>query len=125
MRTYCPGDTIDLAVFACKGEPFKQVVLSRIRPCRDIVKTPLPVTPDTYIVTLPDKVCAGVWRLTVTTSCGCHSVLIGIKCATVVFEHQREITNVRPVGKVCCEQPPAPQPPPVPKPIPTPPGGNP
>lgn len=125
MRTYCPGQTVDLAVFACKGEPFKQVMLSRIRPCGDIVKTPLAVTPETYAATLPRLICAGVWRLTVTTPCGCHSVLIGIKCSTVVFEHQREITNVRPVGKVCCEQPPAPQPPPVPKPIPTPPGGNP
>lgn len=103
MRTYCPGDSVNLAELSCKGEPFEKVTLSRTRPYGDVVMVELHVQTDTYEARLPDAVCKGVWRLTVKTSCGCHHTHIKINCDSVRFADERVTTNMRPVGEVCCE----------------------
>lgn len=103
MLRYCPGESVELAVLGCKGEAFKSAALTRIRPAGDRLYTELAVQADSYAIKLPDEIFAGVWRLTVHTSCGCRTALIGIDCDKVQMAGQRHVTNLRPAGKVCCE----------------------
>lgn len=103
MKWYCPSDTIDLQMLGCTADPIISVRLAKVHQA-SLLMAQYELEVDGYSVKLPDTVCSGMWRLVVKTKCGCHTAIIGINCHNLQFAGTTEVTNVRPITKVCCDK---------------------
>lgn len=79
MRKYYPGDVVLFAIPVGMGD-IKAVTLSRGRVCHFVR---FAVDEDAGVIKvgpLRRSLCAGVYKITVKTSCGCHATDISLVC---------------------------------------------